>query len=88
MQILFVVAYFYALLVLYTRTDFMGLQVLSESSYTMPPSWHPYANNHPLWGVGSALVILVVVSIRFATEKMEGGRRMYDETLERQDTEK
>lgn len=73
--VLSVAAYFHALLALYDRTDFMGLEVLHGSSQSFPPPWTPYAHNQPAWSVGSALVIIALVAIRFVAEKLEGVRR-------------
>jgi hypothetical protein len=71
LPVLSVAAYFHALLALYDRTDFMGLEVLHESSRSFPPAWTPYAHNQPVWSVGSALVITAIVAIRFVAEKVE-----------------
>jgi hypothetical protein len=71
LPILYVAAYSHALLALYDRTDFMGLEVLHGSSQSFPPAWTPYAHNQPVWSVGSALVIIAMVAIRFVAEKVE-----------------
>jgi hypothetical protein len=65
-------AYFHALLILYDRTDFMGLEVLHGSSQGFAPPWTPYAYNQPIWLLGSALVIITVVAMRFVIEKLRG----------------
>lgn len=75
LPLLSLAAYFHALLALYDKTDFMGLQVLHETTRSFPPSWTPYADNQPAWPIGSTLVLIAVVAIGFATEKLGRIRR-------------
>lgn len=75
LPILSVVAYFHALLVLYDRTDFLGLQVLHGASQHFPPPWTPYSHNQPAWSIGAALVLIALVVTRFVVEKSERTRR-------------
>jgi hypothetical protein len=70
LPVLSAAAYSYALFVLYTAADFMGLDVLHGSSQILPPPWNPYADNHPAWFIGSALVVIAVVAVRFFALKM------------------
>lgn len=63
------VAYAYALLVLYDRTDFMGLQVLPGQVGYAPPSWTPYADSRPIWLAGSMVVVMMVVAVRLVLDR-------------------
>jgi hypothetical protein len=72
LPLLSLAAYFHALLILYDRTDFMGLEVLHGSSQGFPPPWTPYAHSQPIWLLSSALVIITVVAMRFVIEKLRG----------------
>jgi hypothetical protein len=69
------VAYAHALLVLYDKTDFMGLQVLQGKSGTVPPSWTPYGDSQPIWLIGSLLVAMVAVVLRFLLGRLRGPRQ-------------
>ena len=80
LPLLSVIAYLHALLALYDKTDFMGLEVLHGTSRSLPPPWTPYADNQPAWLVGSTLVLIGVVAIRFAAEKLERVRKTKRET--------
>ena len=61
-------AYAYALLILYDKTDFMGLQVVHGLSQAMPPAWTPYRDSQPAWIVGAGLVIIAAAGIRLAAK--------------------
>jgi hypothetical protein len=68
------VAYSHALLVLYDKTDFMGLQVLQGGMRYVSPSWTPYADIHPVWFVGSLLVTMMAVTSRLLLGRLYGHR--------------
>jgi hypothetical protein len=57
-------AYGHALLFLYDRTDFSGLQVLKGEGRDVLPSWTPYAPHQPVWLAGLLLVLIVVATLR------------------------
>jgi len=80
LSVLSVAAYSHALLFVYDRRDFMGLQVVRGSSQGFPPPWTPYADQHPLWFVGLALFLVAIVGIRCVARKQEGMRRAEHET--------
>jgi hypothetical protein len=63
-----VVAYLYAFLFLYDRTDFAGLQVLREPSQVFLHPWTPYVDHHPAWSIGMFLVVLVAWIARSRTK--------------------
>jgi len=74
LPILFGAAYFHALLILYDKEDFMGLNFLHGEPSTMPPPsipppWSPYNDSRLIWGISSVLVFIIVGLIRFAFRK-------------------
>jgi hypothetical protein len=70
--LLITVAYLHAVLVLYDKTDFMGLQVLQGETQHLSPSWTPYADSQPVWLIGLLLVTLVTVTCRLLAEHAKG----------------
>jgi len=80
LPLLSVAAYFHALLYLYDRADFVGLQVLRGSSRRFPLRWTPYAEDELVWFVGSVLIFSTVVGIRFVVKRQQGMRRAKHET--------
>ena len=77
LPVLSVAAYVHALF-LYGRRDFMGLAVLQGSSQQLPPPWNPYAHDQPAWSIGSTLIIVAVVAIRFVIEKLKERRAKHE----------
>ncbi len=57
-------AYLYALLVLYSPQDFMGLSVLHGASQRFPLPWNPYRGSQPVW-LASLALILVIAGFRW-----------------------
>ena len=55
--------YLYALLVLYSPKDFMGLSVLQGENQSFPVPWNPYRGNHVVW-LASFTLIIVIAGIR------------------------
>jgi len=74
LTLLVAAAYAYALLVLYDKTDFMGLQVLQGRNRSLPPSWTPYAASQPIWLASSLLVTMMVVTLRVLLGRLRGPR--------------
>jgi hypothetical protein len=68
------VAYVYALLVLYDKADFMGLQVLAGKGGDFPPAWTPYAASRPIWLAGLLAVTTMVLASRLLLERLRGPR--------------
>lgn len=66
LSFLFITAYLHALLFLYDKTDFMGLQVALGSAQNLPPPWSPYTDSQPAWFVGSAIIIVAVAALRLS----------------------
>lgn len=62
-QTLPVLAYLYALFVLYSPKDFMGLSVLPGISQSFPLPWNPYYENQPVW-LASLLIVPFVAYMR------------------------
>jgi hypothetical protein len=80
LPLLSVAAYFHALLYLYDRADFVGLQVLRGSPHSFPPRWTPYAEDELVWFAGSVLIFSAVVGLRFVAKRQQGMRRAKHET--------
>lgn len=62
-QALPVPVYLFALCVLYSPKDFMGLSVLSGASQSFPLPWNPYYENQPVW-LASLLIVPLVAYMR------------------------
>jgi hypothetical protein len=73
---LVVIPYLYALLILYDKTDFMGLQVLKGARQSFSPSWTPYADSHPMWFISSLLVVTTILALRFVPRRVRGSRKV------------
>lgn len=66
LSLLFMTVYLHALLFLYDKTDFMGLQVALGSSQNLPPPWSPYTDSQPAWFIGSAIIIVAAAALRLS----------------------
>ena len=64
-----VAGYGHALFVLYEKTDFMGLAVLSGIPKPNPPSWTPYTSSEPVWLAVVATGAIVAIGYRLAVER-------------------
>jgi len=56
-------AYLYALLILYSPRDFMGLSVLHGGDQSPPVSWNPYRGNQAAW-LASLGLIAIMAGVR------------------------